>query len=170
MVASIEFPSNSKVKVLAIDEVNQPPQVNLGNAADAQSPDERVSRSRSITRRATMVAPGSTVPATPILSMHSRAVTGSASVVDLELRGFQPRADRHARRGCRGGPDDHAAGGILHKHPDAGYRDRRDARIRDVHGELPRGRNGQLPPEPSATGGTGITGRGNDGVRASRSP
>ena len=34
MVASIEFPSDSKVKVLAIDEVNQPPQVNLGNAAD----------------------------------------------------------------------------------------------------------------------------------------
>ena len=38
MVASIEFPSNSKVKVLAIDEVNQPPQVNLGNDADGNPP------------------------------------------------------------------------------------------------------------------------------------
>jgi hypothetical protein len=38
MIASIVFPNNSKVKVLSIDEVDQPPQVNLGDGAGDTSP------------------------------------------------------------------------------------------------------------------------------------
>ena len=37
-ITSIVFPTNSKVKVLAIDLVDQPPQVNLGNGAGYSSP------------------------------------------------------------------------------------------------------------------------------------
>ena len=87
MVSSIVFPNNAKVKILAIDEVNLPPQVNLGNASNANPPANAVGL--------TFTAGASNNGGTGLdgqghtISLNALAsVTGSASVISWNSEDF----------------------------------------------------------------------------------